>query len=363
MAYADHLSELGDPRGELIQVQLKLEDESLSTQQRNALRRREQSLLKKHERTWLGPMAGYWIDKMDEVATPFNHYEKQELRWRRGWVESLVFHDGSPESAEAAVRRRSLLRLLRDLYLEHCYRDVVDGGPEALLRGLPLSNVRRFRVGKDPGSRSGECYYGTRTNLEDYLGRMPHLEELGLFAREMPMRRLFARPMPTLKVLKVYHGWEVYPLERLAANRGLKNLIHLACWPRGKSNDHDGEVYITLKGLTALVRSTNLPSLQHLQLCLTEVGDRGMNVLVESGILKRLKTLNLHGGTVTDKGALALATCPDLRNLEQLALSENYLTSAGIEALRATGVNLSVDRQFDDSERAEHPHLFDGDSE
>src|SRR5262249_36517815 len=152
---------------------------------------------------------------------------------------------------------------------------------------------------------------------------------------------------------------EIYPLERLAANRSLTNLNRLACWPRGKCNDHDRDVYITLKGFAALVRSPNLPGLQHLQLCLTELGDKGMEVLVKSGILKRLKTLNLHGGTVTDKGARALAASPDLRNLENLKLSENYLTGAGIEALKATGVNLVVDRQFDKATRwADHEHLF-----
>src|SRR5262245_49810485 len=50
MAYADHLTELGDPRGEFVRTQLALEDESLKAAQRRTLRRREQALLKRHER-------------------------------------------------------------------------------------------------------------------------------------------------------------------------------------------------------------------------------------------------------------------------------------------------------------------------
>src|SRR5262245_10052283 len=43
MACADHLMELGDPRGEFIQTQIALEDGSLSTDRRRALRRRERA--------------------------------------------------------------------------------------------------------------------------------------------------------------------------------------------------------------------------------------------------------------------------------------------------------------------------------
>jgi uncharacterized protein (TIGR02996 family) len=360
-AYADHLSELGDPRGEFIQIQLALEDGSLDADRRKAIRRREKALLKKHERTWLGPMAGYWIDKMDEVATPYNYLDVQGLTWRRGWVDSLTFHDGDPESAEAAMRRGELLRLVRELHLEHCYR-YVDGGPAALLKGDFLSNVRVFRVGNDPpGGRSGDCFFSSETSMLDFLDRMPRLEELGLFARQAPLDRLFARQMPTMRILKVYHGREVHPLERLAKNRSLGNLTHLAIWPRGQSNDGDGEPYVTRVGFAALVCSPNLPKLQHLKLCLTEVGDEGVRILLESGLLKRLKTLNLHGGTVSDVGALALAACADLRNLESLTLSQNYLSSAGVEALRATGVKLNAGEQFSEENGGEH--LDDGDCE
>lgn len=50
MAYADHLLEQGDPRGEFIQVQLALEDPARSPAQRETLRRREAELLQQHQR-------------------------------------------------------------------------------------------------------------------------------------------------------------------------------------------------------------------------------------------------------------------------------------------------------------------------
>ena len=49
MAYADHLHEQGDPRGEFIQVQLALEEPGRSADERRTLRAREKALLKAHD--------------------------------------------------------------------------------------------------------------------------------------------------------------------------------------------------------------------------------------------------------------------------------------------------------------------------
>src|SRR5262245_39275421 len=56
-AYADFLTEQGDPRGEFIQVQLALEDTKLTASQRKKFRQREAELLAEHEREWLGELA------------------------------------------------------------------------------------------------------------------------------------------------------------------------------------------------------------------------------------------------------------------------------------------------------------------
>src|ERR1043165_1915846 len=61
-AYADYLTEQGDPRGEFMQVQIALEDESHSKTDRQALKKRETALLKKHEKEWLGPLAACTVD-------------------------------------------------------------------------------------------------------------------------------------------------------------------------------------------------------------------------------------------------------------------------------------------------------------
>src|SRR5262245_390559 len=61
MAYADYLTDQGDPRGDFIGVQLALEDERKSAGEREKLRQQEAQLLKAHAKTWLGELAPYCL--------------------------------------------------------------------------------------------------------------------------------------------------------------------------------------------------------------------------------------------------------------------------------------------------------------
>ena len=56
-ALADCLTERGDPRGEFMQVQRALEDETIPADQRKTLRAREEELLAAHEKEWIGDWA------------------------------------------------------------------------------------------------------------------------------------------------------------------------------------------------------------------------------------------------------------------------------------------------------------------
>src|SRR5688572_29797627 len=93
-AYADLLSEQGDPRGEFIQVQLALEDESLPAAQRRKLAAREKQLLKKHERDWLGPLAPYLLDGDTSHLEQEFYAEDQRFAhgWRRGFLARIEAH-------------------------------------------------------------------------------------------------------------------------------------------------------------------------------------------------------------------------------------------------------------------------------
>src|ERR1043166_1062306 len=68
-AYADWLTEHDDPRGEFIQCQLALEDESLNAAQRKNHQKREKELLKRHQGVWLGRL-GPMLTKNAKVNHP-----------------------------------------------------------------------------------------------------------------------------------------------------------------------------------------------------------------------------------------------------------------------------------------------------
>jgi Ran GTPase-activating protein (RanGAP) involved in mRNA processing and transport len=124
---------------------------------------------------------------------------------------------------------------------------------------------------------------------------------------------------------------------------------------------HPGrDATIELDEFDALLRSSNLPNLTHLQVHMTTFGDDGAAALVKSGILRRLKVLDIAYGNMTDEGARLLAKCPDLKHLDVLNVSENALTSSGVTALSATGIQVVADAQHEVDEQA---YLYEVDVE
>ena len=121
MAYADYLQEQGDPRGEFIQVQLALEDESKPAAERKQLQKREKQLLKQHGHEWLGGLAPYLIDQQQEPKTAdWQPDAGYGFQLRRGWLDSLELTYYRVAFMRLLVRAPQL-RLLRRLVLNESY--------------------------------------------------------------------------------------------------------------------------------------------------------------------------------------------------------------------------------------------------
>jgi uncharacterized protein (TIGR02996 family) len=134
-AYADLLSEQGDPRSEFIAVQLALEDETLRAAQRRRLQKREADLLARHQRDWLGSLAPFLLDKQVEQGLNPHYRELQRFAYRfaRGWLYRLEVHYLSTAFAQVLARAPAA-SLLRELVLEpHYYENYY--GDELAPRG------------------------------------------------------------------------------------------------------------------------------------------------------------------------------------------------------------------------------------
>ncbi|HJZ55082.1 MAG TPA: TIGR02996 domain-containing protein [Gemmataceae bacterium] len=396
-AYADYLTEQGDPRGEFIAVQLALEDETRSKEERDELKRREAELLAAHEREWLGEFAPYLLgdESYSEYATV-----PADRRWRHRFLSSVTVPYLTRASAQALAATPSA-NFLRELWVSGTsgyFGTAGDGQPPPRvptppgsgehwelfeLIGSPcLDSLRMFRMGdvdgEPPEDGWADCHTYTG-ELFPIVASMPRVEELHLLCKGYDPRPLFALPnMTRLRVLRVYHlgeysdwwgdrgGRYEYPLDILAANPALGSLTHLLFHPhfvQGEGDDGRSLSFLPLDQVRALVRSPHLPGLTHLQLRLSNMGDEGVREIVASGILKRLKWLDLRHGCVTDDGARVFAACPDAKNLDRLDLSRNAVTPTGLAVLRAARVNAVANNPLTEQELADEQYLREGDFE
>jgi uncharacterized protein (TIGR02996 family) len=406
MAYADWLMEQPDPhdqaKGEFIQVQLALEDESRPAKERKRLQQREKELLDARQREWLGGLAPFLLDSQGTLDHHLEYHSdpRREFGFRRGWIDSLHI-DNIDLPFARALKRAPEGRLLGWLEIETAFDSTEeyqpdDGVTEEATRGASagicplasspfLTNVRHLRLGYEVGDdyQTYICHFHN-PGIYDLVLQMPRLEELYLLANAFDLSALFSQPvLRQVRKLQVYHSTGVHRLQLLADNSAFRNLTHLLIHPHYFAGlwDHpqdrrDGyreeEGYLPISVIRPLLYSDNLPNLTHLQLRVSSLGDLGCEDVVRSGILKRLKVLDLRHGCITDKGVRLLAGSPDIRRLEFLDLDRNALTTEGIAAVRAIGIAVRVDNQQTSEEinrvsqydsRPEPQYLYEGEFE
>jgi uncharacterized protein (TIGR02996 family) len=348
MAYADYLTEQGDPRGEFIRIQLALENQDLSAEQRQQLSAQMRDLYMEHAAEWLGATAHYVFKQ---------HYRNWKVRFIRGWLGE-VETDFLPAEGADALAWEPQARMLRRLVTRP---NVGEEGLRILAGSPHLSNVRVLGIGSfETGFRS---YASPDSWISDHgdavwllAQKMPKLEELYVEGTFVPEELFRSKALTHLRIFQ-WHGGDHYPLEVLARNESLRSLAHLSLCPRilrrrrdYRFDDFTGpdetEPILRLSHLRAILRSPRFAKLTHLRFQQSDIGDRGCREIVSSGILSRLKFLDLSGGCITDAGARVLAACPEARNLEQLVLSFNALTGTGVRALQAATIQVEAVHQY-----------------
>ena len=309
--YSDWLTEQGDPRGEFIRIQLRLEDESIDKSDRKSLKSKEKSLITKHRREWLGePLAEFFIDQVQpEDADWFE--PSYSVDFERGILLSLKCELGDPQFPAAFDQHTANFVVALDVKDVH-YED--DGESVGLLSKLSFPACRRLSFG---GVRGGT----DATNLDRLVKKMPQLKKLDVSARtDSEVEAIFRLKLPELESLSLDAGY-VYPLDVLGRNRSLSKLEELHIEPH-MLEPGDDKSYVT--GFQGFCKSKHLVSLRRLKLTCTEFGDEGVAQLVKAPFFPQLKVLRLFSGTITVDGLAVLAE-QDLSNLESLDVTQNYI--------------------------------------
>lgn len=351
--YADELIEKGDPRGELIQVQLRLEEEGLSPEQRAGLTKREKELLDAHAATWLGPLAEPLSGDRDDSTWAYRRH-----KFERGFLHTIDTYSldvalvrGLRHSKETRFLQRLLLQSTEYIEEEVELDGEQLGEDSALASMLPfekLVNLRELQIGPiddDNTHVQGE-------DIPARIAELRNLEVLALGALHVETETVFGADLPKLKKLLVYHVYH-YDLATLANNPSMANLEELGCRPHGLEPGDD-DAYIQLADVEALARSPHLKKLRCLELRASDMGDEGVAVLIESGLLSRLEVLDLHYGAITDAGAKLLANHPATKKLRKLDIGGNALTQAGLKLLADAGIAYVSDQQFQLNDEREY---------
>ncbi len=378
-AYADFLSEQGEPRGELIQVQLALENPNLPAGERQRALAREKELLARLADDCLGS---------DLVALRARYGTDYQADWqpyafdytiRRGWLHRVVHRGPLDTILAVGLVNAPGTRLLRELIIRtEFYPEMIQHDDPGLAEvvGL-LHRLKHLRVlgllrpEEEPGFapvQNEPIIFTSRWALLpagdpvwDWIAALPELEELYLSCLTRNTARLFGLPSLTrLRILQL-NLTEDYPLAALARNPALKNLTHLSFHPP-PNRDNPNRHYLTAAHLAELARSPNLPALTHLRFQRSGAGDDGVRVLVDSGLLRRLEFLDLAMGTITDAGAELLAGA-DTGALKVLDVSANAISAAGQARLRSA-LNHKLTLRLDNQARNAQPEwLYEGEVE
>lgn len=320
--YADELSRSWDPRGELMQVQLVLE-QNPALEEQKGLRRREAALIEAHAESLLGQL---WpriqARRAHSSLTP-------TYRFERGMVRRLSFPSLTFADVEA-LSRWPHLPFLKDLEVDSDYED--SGALDALAE-LDLSGLARLRHG-DPRER---CFT-SGARVPSMVHRMKGIEVLEIYSENVDAQAIFSMPLRSLRSLTVHYLTD-YPLARLAENSAFKNLEVLDL---SASATSDSAPSVLLReGLEALARSSTLERLEVLKIRGFSGGNEVVRALVSWPGFQKLRVLELQAGGISDDGARRLVEA-GVGHLEHLDLTGNVLSVHGLARLEATGVRLSV---------------------
>ena len=305
--YADLLQERGDPRGELISVQLMLERLARGDPRRTPLEEREVVLR--------APLEQAWRERLPDGII--------HLEYRRGFVERATLHAAALADGGRALLEREPVRQLRliDLPPDDVPRLLLEPWLSRLtaleLHHMNPRDRRRALNGEDVVRLLDTDKLRALRRL-DFTGHA--LEDTGLmmFAHNVPAA------VPRLEELVIARdGLTPVGIGVLVEHHWFQRLSSLDL-----SRNHLG-----MRGAALVANAVSPLRMRSLDLGSNLLGDEGARVLAGSQRLLGLEYLGLYGNHIGPYGARALLDSPLLRAVKRFNLDGNRIGSIAAKRL------------------------------
>ncbi len=343
---ADWLQEQGDPRGELISLQLGYKD------------KQAKALIDKHADYFLGPLAEHQKvhDENHNNSSSSLRTSAQEKEWAKTAGQAFLWRNGF-------IHR---VRLSHDIYSDEAYKGKTVDILEQVLDHPSGRFIVEFAfqsngdpneenlqdlidmLGKKAPPTTRKITFGDNIdqiswhhtgNLSKLWKGVPNLRTLEIETGEFDVGKMVA---PVLERAIFITGGLSKACAKNIATATMPKIKHLEIYYGDENYGGNASV----KEVRPLLDRTDLKHLEYLGLKNSEFADDIARAIGGAKVLATLKTLDLSLGTMTDEGAKALAAAKDsLKHLECLDLTRNFLSKEGIAAVKGICKKVITDKQ------------------
>ena len=345
--FADWLQEQGDPRGELIAMQLGNRDKAA------------RQLIDSNLDYFLGPLAehqktrdGLSNNSVSHLRSPAQEKEwqktgEQAFLWRNGFIYRVrlshdMYFDAEWKGKTADVLDQVLRHPSGRYIVEFSFQ--TNGDPS---EDNDLQDIIDVLAKKAPpttrkitfGDNVDQISWHNTGNLGKLWKGVPGLKILEIESGHFDVGAMQA---PNLERAIFITGGLTKACGKNIATADLPKIKHLEIY-YGDDN-YGGDC--SVKEVKPLLDRTDLKDLEYLGLKNSMFANDIAKAIGGAKILKGLKTLDLSLGAMTDEGAEALAAAKgSLAHLECLDLTRNFLTKKGIAAVKGICKKVVTEKQ------------------
>lgn len=318
LVYADHLIELGDPRGDFIGLQCRAEHHDVDDVEREALVSQARDLLAHHETAWTADLRAIGIDS-----------DMTQLSFQRGYVEHVWLRATELASKLPALRARTPIRHLR--------LSLPDAGSAraAWPHAVTVERITVMLLGRTE-----------REEIEEVIATWHHEGAIRVLDAGTPSIVTSVTGDPRARGLEELSasGLDAASISRLCSCPHLDTLRRL----------HAPHARHGREGIVAIAQSPTLANLEALDVSGCDLTATELDALLEAPFASRLTTLRLAQNALGTTGRLGeVGRALEVLDLDGIGLSARAI--ADVLAAPAFGRlrRLDISRnRFEDGELA-----------